>query len=167
MIQKFIEVAQACLTLKNYMGMSSIVAGLTHPSIERLNITFQGLKPAFVTSFKSMKDLLTKDNNYKNYKAKIEATTPPLVLYLEPFLEEITYIDESSQDIGKGGIINFTKHRQMGRITRFLLQYQHSNFPEIKPIDTILDLLLKTTILPEDMLKKQSLLVEPPSSFIK
>lgn len=167
LIQKFIEVAQACLTLKNFNGLFSILAGLSHPAVERLGHTFQGLKPSFTTSLKTMKELTSKDSNYKNYKSKIETTTPPLILYLEPFLEEIIYIDESNQDIGKGGIINFTKHRQMARIVKFLLQYQHSNFSEIKPIDQLQDILLKSIVFDDEQLKKQSLLLEPPSSFIK
>jgi hypothetical protein len=69
-------------------------------------------------------------------------------------------------DVGKGGIINFQKHRQLARLIRYITSFQASQY-DFKQNDHLADLLTNTQILDDDLLKKQSLLVEPPHSFIK
>jgi len=165
-IHKLIDTAQSCLNLKNFVGVVGILAGLNHPTVERLQVTFQSVKPPFMATLKSLNQLMLKESNYKNYRAKLDASSLPIVPYIEPYLEELTYIDSSNQDIGKGGIINFTKHRQLARLARHICSYQLATI-DIKPVEPILQELMTTQVFSEDALKKQSLMIEPPTSFIK
>jgi len=166
-IHKLIDTAQACLNLKNFVGVFGILSGLNHPSVERLQVTFQNVKAPFMSTLKSLNQLMSKDSNFKNYRAKLESSSPPVIPYLEPFLEELTYIDSSNQDIGKGGIINFSKHRSLARLIRHICTYQQASV-DIKIVEPILQELMTTTLFTEDSLKRQSLLLEPPTaSFLK
>ena len=118
LIQKFIDVAQNSLNLKNYNGFFAIMNALQNPNIERLTQTFQALKPPYGQVLKSFQQIVSKDDHYKSYKAKQESTLPPCVPYLDVFLEELAFLDSQNPDIGKGGIINFSKHRKMSRVIR-------------------------------------------------
>ncbi len=41
LIHKLIDTAQACLNMKNFIGVYGIMSGLYHPTVERLQQTFQ------------------------------------------------------------------------------------------------------------------------------
>lgn len=117
---------------------------------------------------KSLLQVTSKEGNYKNYRTKIEASpSPPLVLFLDPFLEDLSYVENSNQDIGKGGIINFTKHRQMARMIRHVLTYQNGNYADLKADTQIQEYILNSQALEDDQLKKLSMMIEAPASFLK
>ena len=82
------------------------------------------------------------------------------------FLEEAAYIDSYNPDIGKGGVINFSKHRRLSRIIRTLEQYGNSTYSDLTPIQSVIDFILQTPLLDDDTLQKMSLNCEPPSSFV-
>jgi hypothetical protein len=84
---------------------------------------------------------------------------------IDVYTEEIAYIDSFNPDIGKGGIINFSKHRKISRIIRTLETYQTVPFNDIHPIDSIQNLLLNSIVFDDDNLQKKSLNCEKPSGF--
>lgn len=81
-------------------------------------------------------------------------------------MEEISFIDIFNPDIGKGGVINFSKHRKMARLIRNLEQYQNSSYLDIQPNLSIKEILLHTQIYDEDGIQKKSLNCEPPITFL-
>jgi len=165
LIQKFIDVAQNALNLKDFTGFFGVMNGLQHPAIERLTQTFQALKQPYPQVFKSFIQMVSKADHFKAYKSKQETTLPPCVPYLEVFLEEISFLDSQNPDIGKGGIINFSKHRKMSRIIRHLLQYQDTPYTEFTPLEIIQEVLINSQLYDDDTLQKKSLVHEPPSRF--
>jgi len=165
LLMKFIDVAQNCMNLKNYSGFFAIMNALQHPTIERLSQTFNAMRSPYAQVFKSFQQITSKENHFKAYKTKQEATLPPCVPYLDVFLEELSFLDSQNPDIGKGGIINFSKHRKMSRMIRHLVQYQDTPFADIQPLENIQDCLLTSQLYDDDTLQKKSLIHEPPSSF--
>jgi len=137
---------------------------LTHPNIERLTQTFQLMKPPYGQVLKSFQQIVSKEGHYRIYKSKQETTLPPCVPYLDVFLEELSFLDSQNPDVGKGGIINFSKHRKMSRVIRHLVQYQDTPF-EMQPLEIIQDSLLGSQLYDDDTIQKKSLMHEPPSSF--
>jgi len=166
LIDKFLDTAQHLLILKNYSGFFGIMGGLQHPAIERLTKTLQGLKPQSTAIFKQLQQITSKDNHFKVYKEKQSTSLPPSVPFLDVFLEEIAYIDSFNQDIGKGGIINFSKHRKMGRIVRQLEQLKSVAYPNESPPPQSFQDLLWAQLFSDDVLQKKSLNIEEPSTFV-
>lgn len=165
MISKFIDVAQQCLNLRNFSGFFAVMKAVMHPSVERLSHSWKLVKPHVLQTLKSFQVICSKEEHYKNYKAKQEASMPPCIPFLEVHLEEISYIDSYNPDIGKGGIINFTKHRKIARLIRSVDQYKTSSYTDLITNEAIQSLLLNTTPFDEDNLQKRSLNCERPASF--
>jgi len=153
------------LSLKNFNGIFAIMSGLQHPSVERLSQTWSGLRPQVKEQLKALKQLTSKDDHFKTYREKLEASVPPCVPHLDIFLEELSYIDSFNPDIGKGGVINFAKHRRLARIIRTLEQYSAASYSDVTPLQSIIDFLLHSSVLDDDNLQKLSLNCEPPSNF--
>mmetsp|Transcript_15855 Transcript_15855/g.22078 ORF Transcript_15855/g.22078 Transcript_15855/m.22078 type:complete len:744 (-) Transcript_15855:72-2303(-) len=166
-INKFLDVAQNCLNYKDYNAFFAVMQGLSHPSVDRLSQTWQGLKQQTLQLYKGFQQLVSKDEHYKAYKQKQETSLAPSIPCLDVFLEEIAYVDSFNQDVGKGGIINFSKHRKMARMIRNIEQYGSAPYPsDVTPNDSIQDFILNTLLLDDDALQKKSLLIEQPSSFL-
>jgi len=151
--------------VKNYNGFFAIMNGLQHPSVERLHDTFKGLKPTYVQLFKSFQQLTSREDHYKAYKTKQETTIPPCVPYLDVFLEELSFLESQTPDVGKGGIVNFGKLRRMSRLIRHLVHYQSTPFTEFPTMEPIQELLLNSMLFEDETLQKKSLMIESPSQF--
>eukprot|EP01116_Phalansterium_solitarium_P013293 TRINITY_DN3062_c0_g1_i1.p1 TRINITY_DN3062_c0_g1~~TRINITY_DN3062_c0_g1_i1.p1 ORF type:complete len:730 (-),score=188.67 TRINITY_DN3062_c0_g1_i1:198-2387(-) len=165
-IQKIIDAALVCEKLKNFAGLFLLVAGLQHPSIERLTATFQLLDPLYAAHFKTLSHLTSRNDHFQSYKARQVVSSPPAIPFLDVHLEEISYIDSFNPDIGKGGIINFSKHRRLGRIIQDSLeQYKNVSFPDLAVDPLIEDFLMASSVWSDDTLQKQSLAREHPTGF--
>eukprot|EP01118_Nematostelium_gracile_P016469 TRINITY_DN6827_c0_g1_i1.p1 TRINITY_DN6827_c0_g1~~TRINITY_DN6827_c0_g1_i1.p1 ORF type:complete len:749 (-),score=181.47 TRINITY_DN6827_c0_g1_i1:62-2080(-) len=166
LITKFVDVAQQCLNLKNFNGLFAIMNAFEMPSVQRLTQSWAAVRPAVMNTLKSFKELTSKDEHFKQYKLKQQVALPPCIPYLRVHLEEISYIDAFNPDIGKGGIINFTKHRKIARSIRTLVQYSNSSYTDLNSIDSIQQMLLHTQILDDDALQNRSLNSEKPTGFV-
>jgi hypothetical protein len=69
-------------------------------------------------------------------------------------LEELAYLDSFNPDIGKGGIINFSKHRKMARIIKHLCQYKDTSYPDLQPVELLQECLLTSQLFDDDTLQK-------------
>lgn len=159
------------------------MSGLKHPSIDRLTKTFQGIRSSLREQMKSLAIITSKDSSYQNYKSKQEVTSAPCIPFVEPYLEEIAYIDTFNQDIGKGGIINFSKHRKLARMMRHLEQFKSTPYSDLgepkvnlffkknplflnklKKKPFIRDILILSLLDDDDTLQKKSFKCEPPNA---
>eukprot|EP01119_Soliformovum_irregulare_P022604 TRINITY_DN7782_c0_g1_i1.p1 TRINITY_DN7782_c0_g1~~TRINITY_DN7782_c0_g1_i1.p1 ORF type:complete len:743 (+),score=206.41 TRINITY_DN7782_c0_g1_i1:36-2264(+) len=165
LINKYVEVAQQCFNLKNYQGVACTVQALSHPSVERLGQTWSMVKPQTQATLKPFRQLIAKDNQYSAYRAKQESSPPPCIPWLDVHLEEIAYVDSFNPDIGKGGIINFSKHRKIGRFIRTLEQYSTAAYSDVTPNEPILKFILNHEHVDDDILSKRSLNCERPTGF--
>eukprot|EP01117_Protostelium_nocturnum_P006397 TRINITY_DN2309_c1_g2_i1.p1 TRINITY_DN2309_c1_g2~~TRINITY_DN2309_c1_g2_i1.p1 ORF type:complete len:729 (-),score=217.35 TRINITY_DN2309_c1_g2_i1:57-2243(-) len=167
LIGKFIEIANHCLTLKNFQGFFAILNGIQHPSVERLKETLQAVKPNHIQLWKTFKTVSSKEDHYSNYKEKQQSTVSPTIPFLEPYLEELSYVDSYYPDIAKGGVIHFAKHRKIARTVRLLVQYSRdATYPELTNVYQINNLVMCSQLLEEDGLSKASLSAESPASFL-
>jgi hypothetical protein len=87
-----------------------------------------------------------------------------MLMSVDVFLDEIAYVDSFNPDIGKGGIINFSKHRKIARLIRNMETYQTVPYKDIQPSEPIQNL-LHSQVFDDDNLQKKSLNCEKPSGF--
>jgi len=164
LLAKFIDVANQCLLMRNFQGFFSLMQGIHHPGVERLTSAFQGLKMPVQHLLKTFKPIFSKENHYEVYKQKQATCMPPTIPFLEPYLDELSYIDTYYPDVAQGGVIHFAKHRKLGRVIRSVLSYQDSAYENLGAAPSISVLLLQTPTS-EDDINRFSFQAEAPSSF--
>lgn len=84
---------------------------------------------------------------------------------MEIYLEQFSYMENYNPDVGKGGVINFSKHRKMGSIIKDFRTYasQIYSYSVIQPLIEVLE--QPTANLTVDTLQKLSFNILKPSGF--
>lgn len=162
-LEKWIEIAHQCLQLKNFDAVFNIMDGIRHPSIERLAETFRGLNASVQRTLESLRQMVSKDADYKHYREAIAQSPPPTLPHFDSMLEEIWFLECSSPKVLSGGIVNFFHYRQ---IARKVLNYQQS-LPSpylFKPVPALQKLLSRSAseLLDDEQLKRKSHAREEP-----
>ncbi|PRP87112.1 hypothetical protein PROFUN_01374 [Planoprotostelium fungivorum] len=154
LLAKFIDVAN---------GFFCVMQGIQNPGVERLQSAFQMLKLPTNQLLKSFKPMASKDDHYSYYKAKQQDASAPTIPFIEPYLDELNFIDTYYPDIAQGGVIHFAKHRKIGRIVRSLLSYQDTLYTDVPFVANVNNLL--HSVASDEDITKLSFQAEAPSSF--
>jgi son of sevenless-like protein len=165
-LERFIEVADKCAALKNFDAVFNIMEGITHPAIERLADTFKLLSPSANKLLSSLKQLVSKDGDLKQYREVLTTSNPPTLPYFESILEEMWFTECSSPKVLNGGIVNFFHYRQIARKAFTYQQYMPQPY-QFRPVPPLQKLLIRSPdeLLDDEQLKRKSLLREEPSYF--
>jgi len=165
-LDRFIEVAEKCLTLKNFDAVFNIMEGIRHPSIERLAETFRLLSPSAQRTLDSLKQQVSKEGDFKHYREAMNESTPPTLPHFDGVLEEMWFLECSSPKVLNGGIVNFFHYRQIARKVFSYQQCLPSPFL-FRPVPPVQKLLTKSfdELLDDEQLKRKSLLREEPAYF--
>ena len=157
-------VAAGAVELRSWAVVCAVTEGLAHSAVARL----QGsLSRDAVAETGAM---VAKANSYVERDfAALRATEwqPPCVPSLQLLVDEIVYVESSSQPRLPNGIINFRRFRQIGRVVRRLERYQQSayNLESVEPLQVALRAALrKAESFSQDDARRLSLLIEPPRS---
>ena len=166
--QKWVEIADICYQANNFAGVFAIFLGLRHESVTRLPEypqSYKDLKDPWAKLYKSLLQLTDKSDHYLFYKNKQTRSSIPTVPHIEIYLEQFSYIENYNPDVGKGGVINFSKHRKLGHIIKDFRTYasQSYSFPLIQSLMDILE--QPTSNLTADTLQKHSFNILKPSGF--
>jgi len=163
MITNFVKVMQHCKELNNINAMFEIVAGLESSAINRMKKSWDKLDSKTKTSYKSMKDLVSRANNFKNLREHLKTVMPPCIPYLGMFLTDLTFIDTGNPDMLKredssSELINFVKYRRTASVIKQLQHFQQTGF-SLEVVQELRDYLnnVKETNINEDMAYKLSL----------
>ena len=80
----------------------TVVSGVTATSTFRLKKTWALLDRNTATMISELQTLLSRDNNFKNYRAALRLVQPPLLPYLGVYLTDLTFIDQGNSDLLPG-----------------------------------------------------------------
>lgn len=123
-------VADICRYLRNFNGVLQIMAAFVNSSIYRLKQTWDRVSKQNKQVINKLQTLVHSDGKFKNLRdtltkyicSKLSSkfiyfhsyrVDPPCVPYLGLYLSDLTFIEESSQDILEGDLINFSKMRMV------------------------------------------------------
>eukprot|EP01088_Endostelium_zonatum_P015682 TRINITY_DN3964_c0_g2_i2.p1 TRINITY_DN3964_c0_g2~~TRINITY_DN3964_c0_g2_i2.p1 ORF type:complete len:1100 (-),score=243.40 TRINITY_DN3964_c0_g2_i2:167-3466(-) len=125
----WIAVARACKELANYNGVMQVVAAITTGPLNRLLELRKRLggesdsSGGSVDTVAELKELMSHENNWWNYREALKVTNPPLLPWLGCFQTDLVFIDEGMK-IKTGELINFNKCYKVSHIIQQVQQYQ-------------------------------------------
>lgn len=73
---------QKCRDYNNFNALMEILSGLQSSSCFRLKQTWAGLSNKETKLFEEMKDLMTRQGNFKELRKHIKTRSPPIIPYL-------------------------------------------------------------------------------------
>jgi son of sevenless-like protein len=160
-IDALIEVAQQLHDLKNFDGLFAVLKGLSHPSLARLRKLTTTVSAKGAATLARLR--LLEANDYE--KHRLNPPTPPAIPRLLASLDEIAYVEASSESRLPSGIINFRRYRHIGRVCGTLQQFQLTPY-NLAPLATVVQFVTQqlTTLTDDETLKRLSLKLEPPTS---
>lgn len=165
-LEKWIEVGNHCIQLKNFDAVFNIMEGIRHPSIERLSETFRGLSASSQKTLEQIRQMVSKDRDYRHYREALSLSPPPTIPHFESVLEEMWFLESTSPKVLNGGIVNFFHYRQIARKVFTYQQCLPSPYL-FKPVPPLQKMLNRpaTELLDDEQLKRKSLSREEPAYY--
>ncbi len=159
-IEIVVELAQHLHDLKNFDALFALLKGFNHPALARLRKTFGALPAKFAAILARLR--LLEANDYEKHRAI--PPTPPAVPHLAASLDEIAYVEASSESRLASGIINFRRYRHIGRVCGQLQQFQLTPY-NLQPVPAITQFIEQqlNALIDDENLKRLSLKLEPPA----
>ncbi|CAF3422701.1 unnamed protein product [Rotaria sp. Silwood1] len=163
-IEKWGTVADICRYLRNFNGVLQIMAAFVNSSIYRLKQTWDRISKQSKHVINKLQTLVHSDGKFKNLRDTLTKVDPPCIPYLGLYLSDLTFIEESSQDISEKKLINFSKMRMKTHIISEVRRFQSTPF-KIKHNPRVCAYLLNPSrLLSEDQCYGLSLQLEPRAS---
>ncbi len=164
-IGKLIEVADACHELSNFNSSYAIVAGLTHPQLARLKLTWDVVNKASMKKFGRLLEQWDVSANYKRYRDSLKSVAPPCVPYLGLLGKDLFSIEENSKTLLPSAtnriVVNFKKLRLIWSTVSFVENLQQYEYPELSEDAKCAGFLAAVKALDESAAKSRSRLIEP------
>ncbi|CAF3787840.1 unnamed protein product [Rotaria sp. Silwood1] len=158
-------VADICRYLRNFNGVLQIMAAFVNSSVYRLKQTWDRISKQNKQVINKLQNLVHSDGKFKNLRDTLTKVDPPCVPYLGLYLSDLTFIEESSQDISEN-LINFSKMRMKTHIINEVHRFQSTPF-KIKHNPRVCAYLLdRSRLLTEDQCYLLSLKLEPRTSRV-
>ncbi len=153
MIEKFIRIAEVFIYInqpqiffqnlkanKNYQTLFPVLSGLSSASIVRLSSAFAELPLKLKEMLNTdLLPIISKDNNYRNYRDIFRYAVVPCVPYIDALLNDILATEDQNPDF-INGLINFQKRQLLFQHITKLQSYQQRpyNFQAISQIAAFL-----------------------------
>ncbi|CAF4158295.1 unnamed protein product, partial [Rotaria magnacalcarata] len=164
-IEKWCTVADICRYLRNFNGVLQIMAAFVNSSVYRLKLTWDRISKQNKQVVNKLQNLVHSDGKFKNLRDTLTKVDPPCVPYLGLYLSDLTFIEESSQDISEN-LINFSKMRMKTHIIHEVHRFQSTPY-KIKHNPRVCAYLLdRSRLLTEDQCYILSLKLEPRTSRV-
>ena len=154
-----IEIAHHCLGLNNFNGVMEVISGLQASSVYRLKQTRSQIGTKHAKMLEECETVMCRDQNFKNFRAKLHSADPPSIPYLGVYLTDLTFIEDGNSDL-TGDLINFVKRQQVSGVIQEIQQYQHAPYC-LEKVDFIEEWLLDLKYVDEDEAYKLSMTIEP------
>eukprot|EP01088_Endostelium_zonatum_P008719 TRINITY_DN21878_c0_g1_i1.p1 TRINITY_DN21878_c0_g1~~TRINITY_DN21878_c0_g1_i1.p1 ORF type:complete len:694 (+),score=167.19 TRINITY_DN21878_c0_g1_i1:80-2161(+) len=159
-MNRFIEVARRCARVyNNFNACMEIIAGLTNSSIYRLKREWDILPPKTNETFQGLRELLSREHNFVNFRAHLHTCNPPCIPYLGVYLTDLTFIEDGTSD-KIGELINFDKRRKVAAVVLEIQRYQQTPY-NLEVVDTVMDYLNNLKNLSDDEAYQKSLAIIP------
>jgi len=158
-IERFIQLAQRFVELKNYNALMEMLAGLNRGSVQRLKKTWSAVASSAVENFQELNSIMDPKHNFKNYRDTIRKamSTPPCLPYIGMYLRDITFIEDGNED-KSGDLVNYEKIQLLAKLYKEVLNLQKGRYPFVE--DELQNFFKKLLTTPEELLYKHSQAVE-------
>eukprot|EP01125_Pyxidicula_operculata_P011200 TRINITY_DN3660_c0_g1_i4.p1 TRINITY_DN3660_c0_g1~~TRINITY_DN3660_c0_g1_i4.p1 ORF type:complete len:2686 (-),score=672.81 TRINITY_DN3660_c0_g1_i4:422-8479(-) len=168
MLNKLIALAMKCKELGNYNAMMAIMSGLNATPVHRLKHTWESITKKSQSDFEYMNELMSREDNFRNFRTWIRDTQPPKIPYLGIILQDLLFIDEGNTNLDENNWINIQKRRRWKIV---IDQIEQCNvdmyFNTLTPNQSIQNYLLSYTGKDEKWSYDRSLLIEPRNVTVK
>jgi len=161
-IERFIQLGQKLLELRNFDSLLAVISGLSHNSVSRLKKTWPLVGQPSTDAFDDLNVLVDTKKNYMSYRDTLKKASLPAVPYAGLYLRDITFLEEGNSD-KIGDMVNFEKIQMYGKIFKEVQFYQRGRYPIVED-ENMQVFLRKFNVMPEDLLDKQSQAIEPIGS---
>lgn len=149
-IKQWIKIAQSCLELHNYDGLTSIICTLNSSTIIRLRKTWDAISQKRKDTVRTLQEIVEPAQNHKVLRAKLHDHVPPCLPFLGMYLTDLTFVDIGNpstkqvslgsevEEDGAGGltVVNFDKHTRtakiIGELQRFQMPYRLTELPDMQ-----------------------------------
>lgn len=161
-------------TLQNFNSLLAFISAFDNSAVFRLKYTKE-IDQKLLHDIDKMRQLMTSDKSFKNYRPHLKGVTPPLVPYLGLYLTDLTFVEEGNKEYvphsqtGKL-LINWAKRKLVYTTIHQIQLYQNTPY-NIIPILQIQELIEKklenTIIISNEELYNISFLREPKNATAK
>ncbi|CAF1239509.1 unnamed protein product [Rotaria sordida] len=128
-IKHFIKIAKSCKDVKNFNSMFSVISGLDHKAVQRLQTTWERVPEKYKKIFEELKSLLDLSRNMSVYRnlLKNELIGPPIIPMFPVCMKDLTFIHLGNQT-KDNGLVNFEKLRMIAKEIRYIMNMSSSPY---------------------------------------
>ncbi|TPX38480.1 hypothetical protein SeMB42_g04911 [Synchytrium endobioticum] len=131
-LKYFCQLALHCRELKDFNGITGIVAGLSMAPVLRLKRTWQAFEDKHLKireAFTELADLVSPKGQYTNYRKVLATLSPPAIPFLGVCLTDMTFIELGNPDyLPESSFINFDKRRKIFQVMKDIQKFQSTPF---------------------------------------
>jgi len=161
----FINLAVKLFSLRNYISLMAVFAGITQYTVIRLHQTWKGLSDKQKLKWNKLETICSPMNNFKNLRLQHDTNLTPIVKTPTIFLKDLTYIEENDNfDTSNQDLLNVTKLRLLGKLIERIQTSQSYKY-EFNLIPEIYEQLTKLYCISLDEQELISKKQEPPTSL--
>lgn len=96
LLKHWIKIGEKLLELHNYNSLMTIISALQSVNIMRLKKTWEMLSPRYNLLFQELKNVVSMEKNYMNYRALLRQADIPTLPYLGLYLTDLTFVVEGN-----------------------------------------------------------------------
>eukprot|EP01125_Pyxidicula_operculata_P020240 TRINITY_DN7453_c0_g1_i2.p1 TRINITY_DN7453_c0_g1~~TRINITY_DN7453_c0_g1_i2.p1 ORF type:complete len:631 (-),score=132.31 TRINITY_DN7453_c0_g1_i2:71-1963(-) len=139
MLEHIIKVAMYLLRLQNFNSLMAVYLALNFPSVSNQEQLWKGVKSKTISMWKRISDIMSPNENFKEYRKTIAQLDVPFIPCQEVVLKDLLYHSEVGVD-SKDGRIDINKLFAMGKTIDEFRRCQEKSFPFL-PFDKLSQLL--------------------------
>jgi RasGEF domain len=94
--KRFIKLAKRLRGLNNFNTLMQVISGLGNAATKRLKQARALLSPKLLSQLSQLEAIFLPMHNFQNYRAAIQAASPPVLPYLAMYLRDLTYISDGN-----------------------------------------------------------------------
>jgi len=164
LLEKFINLGENLLSLKNFSSCMSVIGALGSTAIFRMKKTWDKLNAEAMSAFQRMKNILSRRSSYATYRAFLQGSTPPCLPYLGVCLSDLTFIDDGNKD-ENDNLFHLKKWQMFASAIDDFTAIQRPSFVSLyRPQGDVLAAFQSYEFLTEDQKHVYSQMVEPKDS---
>jgi len=162
-LSRFIQIAEHCLEMHNYVTGMQIVSALQNSSVSRLTRTWRGLSRKELAAWQLMQALFNNENNFRTYRSQLGLShNEPCLPYMGVLLQDLLMVEELPTFL-QNKMVNFRKMRRFAGLLKEEIQDRQTAADRyaFEVSSTIRDYLQRAPTVRDDELYKLSRLCEP------
>ncbi|CAF1011180.1 unnamed protein product [Adineta ricciae] len=146
-LSHFIRIAKKLFELNNINACMAVVMALQSAPIYRLQKTWAGLSKRDRSTFTTLKDLVSSDENWKRLRQHLNQTKLPCIPYLGIYLTDIIHIDTLHPH--RGGLETSQRKNALNNICRTISEFQQSNYGFLRSMECVQNYLASVRYMEE------------------